>query len=789
MKTTKYLLTLTFLFFLTILSYSQSRTINYQGVVLDNDGSPIANEDITIKIKIPLVNFELVKSVTTSELGAFSLSIPVDGIDFSIADDYQVETTITTTEGTVMSSTPLNYVPFALVADQAKKIEGIDVIDQSPTNEIQSLSIDGNQLTISGGNTVNLPTSGGNGDGDNDPNNEVQQLTVSQSTNNVVLGLTLTGETISFDISDNDADATNEIQTLSVENNALVLSGATGNSSSVSLSTIADGTEDADADPSNELQTISKAGTTVSLSNNGGSFEDAVEDDDANPSNELQTISKVGTTVTLSNNGGSFEDAVEDDDADATNEIQDLSSDTNTPNEVTINISDGGTSTTFSLKDSDADPTNEIQQIMLDGNQLSLTNANTVDLGTLSPWISFPPDFIHYNGYVGINLGNNPGVDYPLHVGGDGKFTGSIMADHLYVGGPVPPGLPGLLETDIVSIGNIVSLNTIRGDGDVHAGNDIAANNDVIAAQNIKSFFGDIQAMEGDIVANGGHVIAGKGIEVGDVSGLVTYSNIASHDLLVEDEIISGGPISTMDNLFADHNVIIGDNSNLNNPVGESDLLVEGNVVAGNDVRCNGALIVGNGSATVGLTGENGTLNVENDITMGGDLICNGGVLVLGSTNMGDDGNGSLYLTTQNLYPSTQGQNIGGNTAFHRWNNIYANAFVTPSDRRLKKNIHPLVSSLASILAMNPVSYQYKNSEGMGDSYRLGFLAQELKKVIPQAVIGEEGINTYLGVKYTELIPVTVKAIQEQQAMIDVLKNQILEMKQEIKELRILKKQ
>ncbi|MTB53043.1 hypothetical protein [Lewinella sp. W8] len=65
---------------------------------------------------------------------------------------------------------------------------------------------------------------------------------------------------------------------------------------------------DADADPANELQTISKAGSTVTLSDGGGSFTDEVNDADADASNELNIASRPANDndVTLSNGGGTF---------------------------------------------------------------------------------------------------------------------------------------------------------------------------------------------------------------------------------------------------------------------------------------------------------------------------------------------------------------------------------------------------------------------------------------------------------------------------------------------------
>lgn len=68
---------------------------------------------------------------------------------------------------------------------------------------------------------------------------------------------------------------------------------------------------DNDNDSLNEIQTVTKAGTIVTLSKGGGSFN--VRDNDNDATNELQTISKSGDTLILSNGGGAV---LIDDDGD-----------------------------------------------------------------------------------------------------------------------------------------------------------------------------------------------------------------------------------------------------------------------------------------------------------------------------------------------------------------------------------------------------------------------------------------------------------------------------------------
>ena len=80
-------------------------------------------------------------------------------------------------------------------------------------------------------------------------------------------------------------------------------------------SAIIDNVNDADADPLNEMNTsVVLNGTNLETTDGNGTIvtdlSSLVDDADADASNELQTISRTGTTVTLSNGGGTFIDSV-----------------------------------------------------------------------------------------------------------------------------------------------------------------------------------------------------------------------------------------------------------------------------------------------------------------------------------------------------------------------------------------------------------------------------------------------------------------------------------------------
>lgn len=100
-------------------------------------------------------------------------------------------------------------------------------------------------------------------------------------------------------------------------------------------------------------------------------------------------------------------------------------------------------------------------------------------------------------------------------------------------------------------------------------------------------------------------------------------------------------------------------------------------------------------------------------------------------------------------------------------NKVRAAAFVTYSDERLKTDVAPIEGGLKTVNALRAVNFTWKK-DGSKD---FGFMAQELKRVVPQAVHGsDEGLY---GVDYGRLSAILVSAIQEQSAQIASLKKQL----------------
>ena len=125
--------------------------------------------------------------------------------------------------------------------------------------------------------------------------------------------------------------------------------------------------------------------------------------------------------------------------------------------------------------------------------------------------------------------------------------------------------------------------------------------------------------------------------------------------------------------------------------------------------------------------------------------------------------------------------NLGSSTPL-AWANVYAYAYPSPSDYRLKKNVSEIRNSLSSITSLRPVEYEYKELEGT----RVGFIAHELQEIYPELVRGEkdgvdsDGNPAYQEVLLDDLVPHLVCSIKELKAELDTVKAELAALRSQI---------
>ena len=120
--------------------------------------------------------------------------------------------------------------------------------------------------------------------------------------------------------------------------------------------------------------------------------------------------------------------------------------------------------------------------------------------------------------------------------------------------------------------------------------------------------------------------------------------------------------------------------------------------------------------------------------------------------------------------------------------------WATTSDKRVKTKIENLDDGLNTILKIRPVEFEYskkyqKYNKGYEGKKR-GFIAQEVKEVLPDMVniieetVGKEIIKDFHLLSNSDFTPILVKAIQEQQQIIENQKAAISLLQAEMQEVK-----
>jgi hypothetical protein len=180
------------------------------------------------------------------------------------------------------------------------------------------------------------------------------------------------------------------------------------------------------------------------------------------------------------------------------------------------------------------------------------------------------------------------------------------------------------------------------------------------------------------------------------------------------------------------------------------------------------------------------SLTTRITITTGGDVLI--GTTTTSLANAGTQlvPNGETYhsiinsLNTLHVYDRTNSVYrfyVGGNGTVNATNTTIS----AISDVRLKENIVDLEIGLDAIMSLRPRQFDWKKESGNSGKNVRGFIAQEFEQIFPDLIDesinpSPEGEEPYKQIRQ-DLIPILVKAIQEQQALITSLQEQINQIK------------
>jgi hypothetical protein len=254
------------------------------------------------------------------------------------------------------------------------------------------------------------------------------------------------------------------------------------------------------------------------------------------------------------------------------------------------------------------------------------------------------------------------------------------------------------------------------------------------------------------------------------------------------------------------YNTFIGEQAGENNVGGEFNVFL-GRITGASNIGGDQITLIGHGADVAAdnlinatAIGYNAEVSTSSSLVLGGTgaQVVNVGIGVTGPStdlhvvhsNSGGAANGDGF-TIQNgagahswtMFVSNSTGNLVlmqdlSNTVMGQFDDSNG-AYTGASDRRLKKNINDLELVLPRISAMNIRRYHYKRQND-SDPTNIGVIAQELKEVFPELVKYAPEQDTYT-VDYMSMAPIAIKAIQEQQTMIEDLQKQVTELQSKLK--------
>ena len=270
------------------------------------------------------------------------------------------------------------------------------------------------------------------------------------------------------------------------------------------------------------------------------------------------------------------------------------------------------------------------------------------------------------------------------------------------------------------------------------------------------------------------------------------YNTAMGHkamELLVDGASNTGFGYQAMNALTTGgNNTAVGDNAgsgnatgNYNTSVGKEALQGSGNNSSNTAVgfQAGQGITTGADNVFVGKSAGNTIDDGSSNVVIGDDAdvsatnSSNQIVIGQGATGQGDNYAVIGNANVTRVYAAQDGAAV-----------LYADATINSSDERLKENIKPLTHGLEFINKLNPVSYdKMKVSDFLSNKkpkelkFEIGLLAQEVKEISEEldfdnriVTVGENGIHR---MDYQKIMMPLVKAIQEQQEMIESLREEM----------------
>lgn len=276
-------------------------------------------------------------------------------------------------------------------------------------------------------------------------------------------------------------------------------------------------------------------------------------------------------------------------------------------------------------------------------------------------------------------------------------------------------------------------------------------------------------------------------------NGTLTIANNAINGVKIVDGSVTDADIADGSITNADISATAAISGRKINPDFGAQAIFGGNGSSIGGARFASSITAGTFSMSIegGGLGGGGALTLYANI----DTDVDGDVFVAANNTQGfkvrGSGNSEIFNAKLgvNRSPITNDLEVAGNAS-----KATAGGWLANSDRRIKTDILDIDNSLEIIKQLRPVKFKYtaewmKRNPSIKDQYYYNFIAQEYQQLFPESV---QGSGEFIAGDKTEILQidtynaqiVSIKAIQEQQKIIETQQTQINDLKRELDEIK-----
>lgn len=320
-----------------------------------------------------------------------------------------------------------------------------------------------------------------------------------------------------------------------------------------------------------------------------------------------------------------------------------------------------------------------------------------------------------------------------------GSISGVLAANNVFMG--VEAGKMNVSGTNNTLIGyqagysNTYSWNTCIG---TKAGySNIAPSNTFIGEESgysntsgtLNTFLGMTSGKAN--VDGSGNTFLGNGAGANNISGVSNTSvgQMSGLNITGSQNVILGSQALPLNNSGSD-NVAIGFQAGYQNTAGSGNVFL-GNKAGRNETGSNKLMIANSTTGNPLISGD----------------FASDYVVINGIAN-----NGLTFCVN------------GTSGGWSAWTNL--------SDARMKTKIAGIPDALNRVMQLRGVNYMWKDSLGFDDALHIGFLAQEVEKILPEVVLRDAKTGV-LSMQYAPVTALIVEAVKEQQRQIEGQKRHI----------------